>query len=265
LEFKLPEYTRSKVHIHMGSLLHCLRRNCCDGDDDERETSNEDQTPYDPPRPALIMVRETSRRVPTRENEDVLENCCRPQSEENHGPPQHGLVAFWHRLTGGAYEQVAPTEEQPSVAVSIVPSPPSLDGPLPIGRGLFGRDRRANSITKISPCSSPKSLSKSPLRAAISFETNSDDIPTIHAEEVVLPGSLLQQQMALSASANLEAQGDECVICMDIFDPSNPRIPTLCGCGENKTFFHLPCLFQWVDQSGRTCPSCRQSLRWEEF
>jgi hypothetical protein len=207
------------------------------------------------------MVRETSRRIPTGEEEDILEDCCRPPPEESNAPPQHGLVAFWNRLTGGAYAQVASTEEQPNVGVSIVPPPQILDGPLQIGRGLFGGDRRATSTTSFSP----KDLSKSPLRAAVCFETNSDDIPTIHAEEVVLPGSLLQQQMALSASANLEAQGDECVICMDAFDPSNPRIPTLCGCGENKTFFHLPCLFQWVDQSGTTCPSCRQSLRWEEF
>ena len=89
-------------------------------------------------------------------------------------------------------------------------------------------------------------------------------MPTIDPEEVVLPGSALQHEMAASLSGKLEDQGDECVICMEGFDATNPRMPTLCGCGENKTYFHLPCLYQWIEQS-RDCPSCRKRLRWEEF
>ena len=103
------------------------------------------------------------------------------------------------------------------------------------------------------------------LTQASSFDS-SKDIPTILSEHVVLPGSELQAQMAMAMAAKLEAHDhdDECVICMDGFDPTNPRMPTLCGCGENKTYFHLPCLYQWIEQS-RNCPSCAKRLRWEEF
>lgn len=103
------------------------------------------------------------------------------------------------------------------------------------------------------------------LTQASSFDS-SKDIPTILSEQVVLPGSELQAKMALAMSAKLEVHDhdDECVICMDGFDPTNPRMPTLCGCGENKTYFHLPCLYQWIEQS-RNCPSCAKRLRWEEF
>jgi hypothetical protein len=103
----------------------------------------------------------------------------------------------------------------------------------------------------------------SPLRQASSFDS-SRDIPVISNDEVVLPGSELQKEMAEWQSKTLERHDDECVICMEGFDPTNPRMPTKCGCGENKTYFHLPCLYQWIEQS-RECPSCRQRLKWEEF
>jgi len=118
-----------------------------------------------------------------------------------------------------------------------------------------------------------------PLRQASRFDSSSD-ILTIRPDEIVLPGSDLQQQMAVAALSkynltrkekttskdddDVDVDLDECVICMEGFDPTNPRMPTLCGCGENKTYFHLPCLYQWMEQS-RECPSCRQQLRWEEF
>ncbi|KAL7557418.1 hypothetical protein ACA910_016628 [Epithemia clementina (nom. ined.)] len=105
----------------------------------------------------------------------------------------------------------------------------------------------------------------SPLRTALKFDLTKDSaVPTIRPEEVVLPGSSLQKEMSQAMSLNLGELGDECVICMESFDASNPRMPTLCGCGENRTYFHLPCLYQWVEQSS-TCPSCRQRLCWEEF
>jgi len=104
----------------------------------------------------------------------------------------------------------------------------------------------------------------SPLRTASSFD-GSREYPTILPEEVVLPGSKLQHQMAKAMKQySIHESVDECVICMEGFDPTNPRMPTLCGCGENKTYFHLPCLYQWIEQSP-DCPSCRQRLRWEEF
>jgi hypothetical protein len=104
----------------------------------------------------------------------------------------------------------------------------------------------------------------SPLRTASSFDS-SREVPTILKEEIVLPGSVLQKQMALEAQRTLEEQGDECVVCLEGFDETNPRMPTHCGCGDNKTYFHLPCLFQWVEQSNQNCPSCRQQIVWEEF
>lgn len=135
-------------------------------------------------------------------------------------------------------------------------------------RKIRERWRRYDSMETFRPISAATSKANykagfSPLRAASAYN-ESPDIPTICLEEVVMPGSDLQQKMARAVSLNLEAQGDECVICMEGFDPTNPRMPTLCGCGQNKTYFHLPCLYQWIEQS-EDCPSCRQKLRWEEF
>lgn len=107
----------------------------------------------------------------------------------------------------------------------------------------------------------PSSLSA---RQALTFDATSD-IPCIASNEIVLPGSKLQKEMAAQmVSAKLTDADVECVICMEPFDDTNPRMPTLCGCGENKTFFHLPCLYQWLDQNSE-CPSCREKLTWEEF
>jgi hypothetical protein len=106
------------------------------------------------------------------------------------------------------------------------------------------------------------------LRAAKESSVSTDDnIPTIALSEVVLPGSQLQKLMAMNMKTQGyigESEEDECVICMEGFDSTNPRMPTLCGCGANKTFFHLPCLYHWIEQS-RDCPSCRKKLTWEEF
>lgn len=147
------------------------------------------------------------------------------------------------------------------------------------GRGLFRRNSSDTELTSshLSPppsitlekATKTKSNMVSPLRDALTFGfDNSQEVPAIPLEQIVMPGSDLQQQMAKAMSQKLfeEEQDfeDECVICMEGFDPTNPRMPTLCGCGENKTYFHLPCLYQWIEQS-RNCPSCRKRLRWEEF
>lgn len=83
---------------------------------------------------------------------------------------------------------------------------------------------------------------------------------------LVLPGSELQQAIALS----LRAEGVcpqplelECVICMEPFDASNPRMPVLCQCGINKTCFHYPCLLTWTERNDH-CPACRGPLFYEE-
>lgn len=151
---------------------------------------------------------------------------CQRNNEPEPGPLL--LVRFWNKLTKETHYEQIPT-------AAAADSPP----------------RRL----RCSPLS--------PLRTAISFD-QSKEIPSIKTEEIVLPGSDLQHKMALKMCETLEEQGDECVICMDGFTPENPRMPTMCGCGENKTYFHLPCLYQWIEQN-EDCPSCRNTLLWEEF
>jgi Ring finger domain len=106
---------------------------------------------------------------------------------------------------------------------------------------------------------------QSPLRQALTFNLSTC---TINSDEIVLPGSIIQQQMAqqmkLCSKNVVQGNIDECVICMEPFDSSNPRMPTVCNCGVNKTYFHLPCLYQWIEQS-EECPSCRTKITWEEF
>lgn len=88
--------------------------------------------------------------------------------------------------------------------------------------------------------------------------------------------SLLQQQgqqHALAAAGMEESQllGDtvsstdeiECVICLDTFSEENPMIPTLCACGESKSFFHYQCLYAWLEKSSK-CPTCGASLYFQE-
>jgi len=106
----------------------------------------------------------------------------------------------------------------------------------------------------------------SPLRSATQFNCL-NDIPTIALDECVMPGGLLQRQMSIRLKESgilAESDVDECVICMEAFDDSNPRMSTHCACGKDKTFFHLPCLYQWIDKC-KDCPSCRKKLTWKEL
>jgi Ring finger domain len=143
-------------------------------------------------------------------------------------------------------------------------------------------------MTHHNACDTKGMTTSSPLREARTFNTSNDsNMPcTINADEFVLPGSMVQQQMAqqmLSLRAgrscpnnnglvllqsghvnNDDYNIEECVICMEPFDISNPRMPTLCSCGTNKTYFHLPCLYQWIEQS-ENCPTCRSKITWDEF
>jgi len=106
------------------------------------------------------------------------------------------------------------------------------------------------------------------LKEACSFQFDAQkEVLSIQSSEFVMPGSDMQKRMALAMSKQHfagDGAEDECVICMDTFSYENPRMPTLCGCGENNTYFHLPCLYQWIEQN-QNCPSCRKRLRWEEF
>mmetsp|Transcript_6839 Transcript_6839/g.14761 ORF Transcript_6839/g.14761 Transcript_6839/m.14761 type:complete len:234 (-) Transcript_6839:375-1076(-) len=95
-------------------------------------------------------------------------------------------------------------------------------------------------------------------------------LPQLAYDEVVLPGSELQAAMASRMAATVaegkcdDSDEEECVLCMEGFDETNPRMPTRCGCGENQTFFHLPCLIQWIEKDGN-CPTCREPLEYEEL
>jgi Ring finger domain len=143
--------------------------------------------------------------------------------------------------------------------------------PIETETWIYSSPTETTAITSTSPYSESTS---SPLRTANSFHC-SKDVMTIRNDEIVLPGSMLQKTMAQKMFDSMpkkvtsyynEAMDveDECVICMDGFTEDNPRMPTHCGCGENKTYFHLPCLYHWMEQSS-DCPSCRRTLTWEEF
>lgn len=238
----------------MAGLLHCLLQSCF-----EEEHENPQTTSYEPPRPAAparMLRYESTSQVEAESDDDG--DCCRP---EPGAQDENGLHVFWKNLRDRwkTYESLEPV--QPGEAL---PSHLSI-ADMPFQRNAaYGMFRRTNSGSK-PPAKETSHLNaqRSPLRTASSFR-HSGGIPAIESEEVVLPGSALQYQMAASMSGTLEEQGEECVICLEGFDPTNPRMPTLCGCGENKTYFHLPCLYQWLEQSSE-CPSCRKRLRWEEF
>ena len=172
--------------------------------------------------------------------------------DSNHS---NGLQEFWGKLRErlGTYDTVDSDED-------------GLHSPPPHRRhfNIFRRalsERSAPAVIKPLKKHDPKIPY---LKTASTFDGVSHSVPTISQEEIVMPGSKLQAQMALAAAQSLDTMGDECVICMEGFEPTNPRMPTLCGCGENKTYFHLPCLYQWIEQN-ENCPSCRVPLRWEEF
>lgn len=167
---------------------------------------------------------------------------------------------------------------------------------------MSGGEDDVGDAGRIQDGSSVSSSSRaSPLRSASSFDYDKKmrSIPSIQLGEILMPGSDLQKKMSAIMAQDLESSDyDECVICMvsqstlhtlpcEPWFPlhvqyvllnirltvplpvkkkkeQNPRMPTLCGCGENKTYFHLPCLYQWIEQS-KDCPSCRKRLRWEEF
>lgn len=94
--------------------------------------------------------------------------------------------------------------------------------------------------------------------------TRSDTL-SISMSDIVIPGSDIQKALAMSMKHEIPQElDDECVICMEGFTDENPRIPTLCDCGENKACFHLPCLYQWIAKS-KNCPVCAAKIVWQEF
>jgi hypothetical protein len=57
---------------------------------------------------------------------------------------------------------------------------------------------------------------------------------------------------------------EECLICLDEFTNENPMIFTLCACGENKVFFHYPCLLLYVEKKNE-CPNCGTYMYYQVF
>jgi len=283
----------------MASILDCLLRHCLppSNDDDSNHHDNpnfeddDGDEGYDPPRPAASqrIVRSfaqhvaaaTIRTTPSSSPHDVEEILIVDDNDNDHPPstpssdchrhhrmnrssseegdsnnddhhratnhPQHGLALFWTNLMTGTNK---PPAHQSDTEYESVRDHEEEEG------DDEDEGEESNKIT----------ASPSPLRTATKYnEINS--IPSIRLEEVVMPGSDLQKEMATRMSTfvgGVDTIEDECVICMEGFTDSNPRMPTLCGCGENKTYFHLPCLYQWIEQD-QNCPSCRTRLRWEEF
>jgi hypothetical protein len=226
----------------MAAFLHCLLRACFGESPDEYEENNESERPEGTAPRSRIMrsgVYQSTPRDDAHEDpdEDGDDDCCpggltERRSGITDASSPGGLQELFSRLRDRLFKSDSEIGEEASLQTSYGYKKPNGNEPF--------------------------------LRTASTFDESSD-VPTISAEEIVLPGSKLQAQMALAAAKSMEEYwGDECVICMEGFDPTNPRMPTLCGCGENKTFFHLPCLYQWIEQN-KKCPSCRKRLRWEEF
>lgn len=244
----------------MASLLHCLLRSCFE--QENGESQNQAQISYEPPNTGRMArsthYESTAQGEENESDEEEVGDCCRPEP----GAENDSVHTFWRKLFARRYESLEPVEGgDVSPTSRSARIHPTTDAPFQRS-APFGIFRRSSG-GKVEEKPSLLTLSQSPLRTASSFR-HSKGMPTINPDEVVIPGSALQHEMAKQMSSSLEAQGDECVICMEGFDATNPRMPTLCGCGENKTYFHLPCLYQWIEQS-RDCPSCRKRLRWEEF
>jgi hypothetical protein len=257
----------------MGSLLQCLFRICCDSQD-EGEWQRRHHHEYSAVPPASARMS----RAAAQHDSLVAEEEARSEGGGLGEPRDAAAADCCHPSESGTVASSGSTTCGDAAAAD-----PHTQGIHAFFRHLRERWRQHAAFEAVrggqaatgdhygllrqtgsTDISERNKIPPSPvLRQASSFDS-SRDIPCINPEEIVLPGSLLQKEMAMKMSESLEAQNDECVICMEGFDPTNPRMPTLCGCGENKTYFHLPCLYQWIEQS-RDCPSCRKRLRWEEF
>lgn len=100
-------------------------------------------------------------------------------------------------------------------------------------------------------------------------EEENETVVQEEEEDENYPGSDLQNAIALSLQASglgITPDEPECVICLDVFDATNPQLPTLCQCGVGKVNFHHACLKKWIGQNGgSTCPSCSTTLFYEEL
>jgi hypothetical protein len=268
----------------MGSLLQCLFRICCDA---EEERDRED---YYPPNTAFLARQPAQGALMPRIHS--LDDRGGYQATSAHGDVERDNEGDGHDDDDNNsihQEQGGEPDSDdngvtdcchPSAGKQAAENNPHARGIQEFFRQIQSRWRRHDSLLQVPTNdeddddntiastrrafrSKSDTFSHSPLRAAASFHSTRE-IPSINAEEFVMPRSALQEEMAKAMAAKMQNEDDECVICMEGFDPTNPRMPTHCGCGRNRTYFHLPCLYQWVEQS-RDCPSCRERLIWEEF
>ena len=280
----------------MGSILHCLFQFCCDGEDENDQDSVASPTEHDDggyvTSPALTCMSRTTRSSTSDQQQHHSYHRIVPNEDVARGSAEPRVAAL-----SDPHESSAHARRPEDCGLDVGEGHPAMmEDHYAVGIHTFFRrlrerlrmqDDTTESITEASeqsPFMTRKpSVSKgdtltdsptgkklpppppSPLRQASTFDS-SHEIPSISSEEVVLPGSELQKEMAriMSMDASIVNHDDECVICMEGFEPTNPRMPTICGCGENKTYFHLPCLYQWMEQC-QECPSCREPLRWQEF
>ena len=218
----------------MDTILHCFRRNCLVNEDDQDSNHSTDTPQHfhiDRNVAALSSINFYEPPLPSRSEEDEHTN-------NDHDADRSHV-------------------RKPTAFVNFLQN---------IGKPEDGQNDSNNSNNREEDylLASPLREAKSSLLATLGSH---DNIPTIALSEVVLPGSQLQRTMSLAMKNQGytgESEEDECVICMEGFDDTNPRMPTLCGCGANKTYFHLPCLYHWIEQS-QDCPSCRKPLAWQEF
>ena len=245
----------SYFHSNMGAVLQCMFRVCCDGDDDDDEEEDDHHSrsaSHEHPADASSSLLLSTNNNNTNSNSDTYQ--LPPP------PPQQAAAAA----------QLINNDEQEEEETR-----PHSHHARGGGGGLFRlfrpRFHKRAPSHKDDEDDNLKLSVNSPLRTACQFHSTGS-YPTLSPHEIVLPGSKLQHEMAHIMN-HLRYPEDncsiiiteECIICLEGFDDSNPRIPTQCGCGTNQTYFHLPCLYQWIDQSGEECPTCRQAITWREF
>jgi len=272
----------------MQSIVECLLRNCFEGKSEEVDEDNDNFDNNDghfivtePPQQISLNRGAVALYTPPPDNRSSLveteRGSCTGNNDGANGNQRHGSL---NRPAEASLDENEASEYNMISSDSFGNLTPGISNFVQRVRqglrdaqgqlGLVSNDEMEGMLKGKRPL---VVISPSPLRAAHNFtqRPSSENIPSIAQEEVVLPGSDLQRQMSDSLQKNgygSELEEDECVICMEAFDVTNPRMPTHCGCGDNKTYFHLPCLYQWVEQSNgqnRSCPTCRQPLTWEEL
>eukprot|EP00550_Attheya_septentrionalis_P010959 CAMPEP_0198305124 /NCGR_PEP_ID=MMETSP1449-20131203/57748_1 /TAXON_ID=420275 /ORGANISM="Attheya septentrionalis, Strain CCMP2084" /LENGTH=250 /DNA_ID=CAMNT_0044007655 /DNA_START=545 /DNA_END=1294 /DNA_ORIENTATION=+ len=250
----------------MRSVVRCILRNCLDfeetNDTDEAHHCTHEE--YNPPVPVNMGLGLSDNQEPPDDDplaapvcQDTAVNCENSQNEVVSNPSHPGMFSKWFGRT--RYESIEQEGESPPPPESSLEDATPTISIFPGRRGLLFR---LSPSSKVQPCDTTATAAAakkedtidpiiaaavySPsLKAAETFKS-CGGTPSISLNEVVMPGSELQLRMAKTMQENLDCcTEDECVICMEGFDPTNPRMPTICGCGENKTFFHLPCLYQW--------------------